>query len=126
MRQEKTRLVADRYGYVYASGKVLQVLSPLWVSADGMQVRFLQFRQLRAPAGVDRGSLQQMLSEVGAVADLDDEAVEQLPAGQSPATGQSVLLRIGCLLYTADTASKAIRCIHVGCRTNKKKKLIYA
>jgi len=95
VRQEKTRLVADRYGYVYASGKLLQVLSPLWVSADGMQVRFLQFRQLRAPAGVDRGSLQQMLSEVGAVADLDDEAVEQLLAGLSPAEAQSVLLMNG-------------------------------
>ncbi|MBT4097558.1 MAG: DUF342 domain-containing protein [Gemmatimonadetes bacterium] len=95
VREEQARLVADRYGYVYDSGKVLQVLSPLWVSGDGMQVRFLHFRQLRTPARVDRGSLQQMLSEVGAVADPDDEAVEQLLAGLSPAETLSVLLMNG-------------------------------
>ena len=95
VREEQARLVADRYGYIYDTGKELQVLSPLWVSADGMEVRFVHFRQLRAPANVDGGALQQMLGEVGVVADPDPEAVEQLLAGIPLVEMQTITLMNG-------------------------------
>jgi len=95
VREEQARLVADRYGYIYDTGKELQVLSPLWVSPDGMEVRFVHFRQLRAPVNVDGGLLQQMLGEVGAVVDPDPEAVEQLLAGIPLVEMQTITLMNG-------------------------------
>lgn len=95
VREEPSRLVAERYGYVYDTGKALQVLSPLWVSPDGMQVCFIHFRQLRTPARLDQPTLKQMLTEIGAVADPDAEAVEELLAGLPSEGARGVLLMNG-------------------------------
>ena len=65
VKEEGRRLVAEQYGYMYDTGKALQILSSLWVSPDGMQVCFIHVRQLRTPARVEQQALQQMLSDVG-------------------------------------------------------------
>jgi uncharacterized protein len=95
VKEERGRLVAERYGYLYDTGKALQIVSPLWISPDGMRVCFIHFRQLRTPARVDQQTLQQMLTDVGAVADPEPEAVKELLEGLAPAEAKGVLLMNG-------------------------------
>ena len=71
-------LKADRFGYVTVSGPFLSVISPVWISPNGMEAYFVDPPQLGQFQAPDEDTICRLLEEQGVCSGIDRDVIRQM------------------------------------------------
>ena len=93
--EEENRYLAAIYGYVCLIDNALHILSPLWISPDGMKALFIHFSQICKEPLPESDWIMQLLEKSDVRHGIQETAMEKLCAGTAKKTRRALLLARG-------------------------------